>query len=241
MKEILRIGLLDDEDKPRNLIAAFIAGMPGYSIAFSTDNPYLALRESLDRKIDILVTDIAMPGMTGLQLSKEIKHLDIPVIMCSVHEKHGVDGYRLNTVDFVRKPPRFLEVSNALDKARTYITKLKDNPTPPDEDFVMLNLLKYSRYIMLIPSQVHYLEQKNIDTKVMMDSGELIEFRSSLTKALAEINRPFIVRVHRSYALNYYKIKSMDQAYCYMSSGIRIPIGNEYRKDFMEYLKFKRL
>ncbi|WPR73737.1 LytTR family DNA-binding domain-containing protein [Algoriphagus sp. NG3] len=240
MKEILQIGLLDDEEKPRDLLATFVGGIAGYNTAFSTDDPYFALKEALGQRIDILITDIAMPDMTGLQLSKDIKNLDIPVVLYSVHEKLAVDGYGINTVYFLRKPPKLEEVANALDNARIFITRLQERTVPPLEDFVMLNLLKYSRYFMLAPSEVDYLEQNNIDTKLTLDSGEEIELRSSLKNTLNQINRSFIVRVHRSYALNYYKIKAMDQAYCYMRSGKQIPIGNEYRKGFMEFLRSRR-
>ena len=222
------------------MLATFVAGIARYNTAFSTDDPYFALKEALGRRIDILITDIAMPDMTGLQLSKEIKNLDIPVILYSVHEQFAVDGYGINTVYFLRKPTKLQEVAYALDNARIFISRLRNRTVPPLEDFVMLKLLKYSKCFMLLTSEVDYLEQNNIDTKVTMDSGDEIELRSSLKNTLNQINRPFIIRVHRSYALNYYKIKAMDQAYCYMRSGKQIPIGNEYRKDFMEFLRSRR-
>ncbi|WBL43029.1 response regulator [Algoriphagus halophytocola] len=240
MKEILQIGLLDDEEKPRNLLASFVAGIAGYNTAFSTDDPYFALKESLGRKIDILITDINMPEMTGLQLTKDIQNLDIPVILYSVHDQLAIDGYGVNTVYFLRKPTKLHEVAYALDNARVFISRLRDRTIPPLEDFVMLKLLKYSKSFMLFTHEVDYLEQNNIDTKLTLDSGDEIVLRSSLKNTLAHINRPFIVRVHRSFAINYYKIKAMDQAYCYMRSGKQIPIGNEYRKDFMEFLRSRR-
>lgn len=240
MKEILQIGLLDDEEKPRTLLATFVAGIAGFNTAFSTDDPYFALKEALGKRIDILITDIAMPKMTGLQLTKDIQNLDIPVILYSVHDQLAVDGYGVNTVYFLRKPTELHQVAYALDNARLFISRLRDRTVPPLEDFVMLKLLKYSKSFMLFTHEVDYLEQNNIDTKVTLDSGDEIVLRSSLKNTLTQINRPFIVRVHRSYAINYYKIKAMDQAYCYMRSSKQIPIGNEYRKDFMEFLRSRR-
>lgn len=242
MKEILRIGLLDDELAPRTLLANHISGIPGFLIQFSTDDPFWALEAALNNQIDILITDIVMPGLSGLELSKKIAHLDIPIIICSAHDRYGVDSYKVNAVDFLLKNPRFFDVSDALNKAKNIISSRgKANNKSLDEDIVLVKQQSDFKQIMLRPIEIQYIEQKDVATVYMLDSGDEIRTRSRFTASLIKVNRPYLVRVHRSYAVNYLKIKSLDQAYCYMSKGQKIPIGKEFRKDFTDYLHSKTI
>lgn len=233
--------MLDDEEAPRILLADHISGIPGFDIVFSTDDPFWALEIALDESIDILITDIKMPGLSGLQLSKKISHLDIPIIICSVHDQLAVDSFRVNTVDFLRKPPKFFAVEEALEKARISISKSKTKKPSIDEDIVLIKVQGDPKQVMLRPREIQYLEQQNAITVFSLDSGEEIRSRSRFSSTLEKVKRPFLVRVHRSYAVNYLKIRSMDQAHCYMNSGDKIPIGKEYRTDFFDYLHSKTI
>jgi DNA-binding LytR/AlgR family response regulator len=239
MKEILKIGLVDDEQAPRTLLAEYISGIPGFVIEFSTDDPFWALKASLELRIDVLITDIKMPELSGLELSKKITHLNIPIIICSVHDQYGVDSFKVNTVDFLRKPPNFFDVSEALQKARISIVKSKMISKTLDEDIIMIKQQTDLKQIMLRPREIQYVEQQNVVSIIALDSGEEIRTRSRFTASLEKVNRPFMIRVHRSYAVNYLKIKALDQAYCYMDMGKKIPIGKEFRKNFTEYLQSK--
>lgn len=239
MKGNLRIGLLDDEQPPRTLLAEHISGIPGYDISFSTDDPHWALNAVLADTIDILVTDIKMPGLSGLQLSKDVSHLDIPIIICSVHEELAIDSFKVNTVGFLRKPPRFFDVSEALEKARKSIDKSRNPNQEIDEDIIVIKLKRGSYQIMIRPKQIQFFEQQGQYTLVVLDSGERIKYRSSFSKALNNLNRPYLVQTHRSFAINYLKINSADQAFCYLRSGHRIPIGSDFRAGFFKFLESK--
>ena len=239
MKENLRIGLLDDEEAPRIILADHISGIPGYDIAFSTDDPFWVKNAVMAQSVDILVTDIAMPGMSGLQLSKEVYHLDIPIIICSVHEELAIESYKVNTVGFLRKPAQFFDVSDALDKARKSLSKSRSPKIDLEEDIIVIKLHRGSKQILIRPRQIQYIEQQGAFTIIVFDDGESVEFRSSFSKAMAKISRPYIVQTHRSFAVNYLKIGSADQAYCYLISGHKVPIGSESRSSFFKFIDLK--
>lgn len=241
MDEILRIGLLDDEEGPRKVLAQHISEIPNYVIGFSSDNQWYALQEINDKKIDILITDVSMPGFSGLELGKRIIPLNIPLIICSAYDEYSVDGYKVNAIYFIKKPPKFLEVSEALQKARGIINGLNAVPThfPVEEDVVLIKLQGDSRKVVVRPREIQFMEQQEVTTIITLDSGEQLRTRSRFSDTLKRIHRPFIYRVHRSFAVNYLKIKSFDAASCHMLNGQIISIGNEYRKDFSSFLESK--
>ncbi|GAA0878959.1 LytTR family DNA-binding domain-containing protein [Algoriphagus jejuensis] len=241
MEKILKIGLLDDEEHPRTLISDVIESIPGYEIAFSSASPFEALELIRQNLIDILITDIKMPGFSGLELSRKILHLDVPVIICSAHGDFGVESFKVNAVYYILKPPSFFEVSIALDKARLALRGNKSVSYQPMEDLILFKESGDFKQVFVKPADISYIEQKAEMTWIFLDSGEVVKTRSRLYNTLEKVQRPFIVKIHRSYAVNYLKIKSLDPAFCHFQNGVRVPIGKEFRQDFAQFLRSKTL
>lgn len=243
MEEILRIGLLDDEEGARKVLAEHISQIPNYTIEFSSDDQWFVLREVNDKKIDILITDVSMPGFSGLELAKRIVHLNFPVILCSAYDQYSVEGYKVNAIYFIKKTPQFLDVSEALSKARLILSQPKPVIAnfPFQEDVVLIKLQGDSKQVVIRTREIQILEQHEAITTITLDSGEQFRTRNRFSDTLQIVKRPFIYRVHRSYAVNYLKIKSFDAASCHMLNGEIIPVGVEYRKGFSTYLQSKTI
>lgn len=241
MKEIIRIGLLDDQEGSRKILAEHISGIPNYTIEFSSDDPWFVLQEANNRKIDVLITDISMPGFSGLELAKRIIHLNIPLIICSAYDEYSVEGYKVNAIYFIKKIPEFLDVSEALQKARIILDGSKPVTAhfSSEEDVVLIKLQGDSKQVVLRTREIHVLEQNEVTTIITLDSGEQLKTRSKFSDTLKKVDRPFIYRIHRSFAVNYLKIKSFDPTACHMLNGQIIPVGKEYRKSFSSYLESK--
>jgi DNA-binding LytR/AlgR family response regulator len=241
MQTLLRIGLLDDDEGARRVLAEHISEIPNYSIDLSTDDPLLTMDAVKNKMIDILITDVSMPGFSGLELAKRILPFNIPVIICSAYDRYSVEGYKVNAIYFIKKTPQFLEVSEALDKARLIIDRFTPvTPVyPSDEDVVLIKLQGDSKQVVIRPREIQFLEQQEVTTIITLDSGEQLRTRSRFSETLNKLNRPFLFRTHRSFAVNYLKIKSFDSASCHMLNGQVIPIGKEYRKNFSSYLESK--
>ncbi|WP_144605866.1 LytR/AlgR family response regulator transcription factor [Algoriphagus algorifonticola] len=241
MEPILKVGLLDDENHPRILLTEIIGSIPGFEISFSLDDPFRALELLQNRAADILITDIKMPGFSGLELSRKINHLEIPIIICSGHTEFGVESFKVNAIHFILKPPGMIEVSEALDKARSIISKTKSPEKEYHQDFILVRELGEFKHVFIKPLDIKYIEQKGELTWIYLDSGEFIRTRNRLYATIEKVNRPYIFKIHRSFAVNYMKIKSLDQGYCHFEENIKVPIGREYRQEFVEFLKSKTL
>ncbi|WP_300667530.1 response regulator [Desulfoluna sp.] len=68
---------------------------------------------------DVVILDLLMPGMNGLETLKHIRHLapDLPVILLTGHgsTREGMDGMRLGAVDYLMKP---LAIEDLLEKIK---------------------------------------------------------------------------------------------------------------------------
>lgn len=108
--EDIKVLIVDDSALMRSLIGKIVDGTPGLTVADKAMNGRFALQK-LDRvQPDIIVLDLEMPEMNGLEFLRERKKLniDIPVIILSSIAKEGarvtMDCLELGASDFVTKP-----------------------------------------------------------------------------------------------------------------------------------------
>jgi DNA-binding NtrC family response regulator len=127
------IMLIDDEVLFVETMAKRLASRSIETItAFSGKDGLEKLKEN--QNIDVIILDVKMPGMNGIEALKEIKKLSplIEVILLTGHAtiKSGIDGMKLGAYDFLTKPCDIEEIVNKVEEAtkkkRTHDEKIKD-------------------------------------------------------------------------------------------------------------------
>lgn len=245
--EPLKVGLLDDELAPLEILKEIISMIPDFEVSFSLNDPKIALKYLKEGNTDILITDIMMNELGGLELTRRISHLQIPVIFCSAYNQFALDGFRLNAIHYILKPPMALDVTEALFRAKQWISITTKPIYPqvsnasPSMDRVMIKEHGNYKKLFIDPSEIQYIEQEKRFSRIVMDKQEKISLVSTLFSTLEVINRPYLIQVHRSFAINYLKIKEIENIQCVLTSGVKITIGKEFREDFYGFLKSKSI
>src|SRR5262249_41072309 len=73
---------------------------------------------AVDRmKPDLLLLDIHMPGLDGLELAAAYAHLP-PVVFVTAHDEHAVRAFEVNAIDYLLKPVRPERLARSLERAR---------------------------------------------------------------------------------------------------------------------------
>ena len=110
MSEPVSVLVVDDSALMRNLVSRIIETTPGLRVADKAMNGIFALQKIPRCNPDIIVLDIEMPGMNGIEFLKERRKLgfDIPVIILSSVAKKGaevtMEALALGAADFITKP-----------------------------------------------------------------------------------------------------------------------------------------
>lgn len=110
------------EDRRENIvfIANNILKPMGYDILTARDGA-LGLQKALEESPDLIITDIQLPRMSGLQVLEQLREeeVDIPAIVMTFHgtEETAVRALRLGAVDYLIKPFSFDEMQDALNRA----------------------------------------------------------------------------------------------------------------------------
>jgi len=234
MTQKTKVGLIDDEESVLMLLGGLIAMLPEYEVGFATTDPVQGLEWIRRARAEILITDIIMPELGGLEISKRLLNSRVPVIICSGHPSYAVHGFKVDAVDFLVKPPSPHELSDALGKASKKIDALYWVRQTVDEDFVVIGE-KYShnKYVVK-PDDILFMEQREKHSVVKYGENKEFMLFSTFEKSLNKLKSPYMVRIHQSYAVNILKVKSLKKDQCELYSGDLIPISRLYKTEIHE-------
>ena len=127
----LKILVLDDEKRVRDEIEEFLIGRK-FKV-YKAGLPSEAFKILEKQKVDIIILDIKLPEMDGIQVLDEVKiqYPEIEVIMISGHGDMTtvIEAMRNGASDYFQKPFRLLEINNAIERTKRFIklnNKLKE-------------------------------------------------------------------------------------------------------------------
>jgi len=135
-----KILVADDEQEIRNLLDHFLK-CQGYEVILASDGNE-ALKLASEKNPQVIILDIKMPGLDGLEVCKRLKEKEqtklIPVIVITGFEDNKMEALNIGADDFVNKPFDMAEISsrvksalrirhltNELERAVAYIEELQ--------------------------------------------------------------------------------------------------------------------
>ncbi len=119
---MLKIFIVDDEaparERPKELLGD-IAGELPTEVVGEARHGLEALEHFPASGAQVLLLDIQMPGMDGLELARHLASLEAPpaFVFVTAHDRHAVDAFELNALDYLLKPVRSERLAAALRKA----------------------------------------------------------------------------------------------------------------------------
>jgi DNA-binding NtrC family response regulator len=125
-----RILIVDDEPDMLKLLAMIIKEKTSYSVT-TTNNPMEALEISKKGGYDLLIADLKMPGLDGMELLEAVKRIDedIPFIIITAFGtvEAGQEAMRKGAFDFITKPFRKEQILFTIDKAMKWLSVQREN------------------------------------------------------------------------------------------------------------------
>lgn len=198
----LRVLVVDDEAparrRMRDLLDDCTAAMPLVVVGEAQHG-----REALDllqsAPADIVLTDIHMPDMDGIELARHLLKLPHPpvVIFTTAFHEHAVQAFEVNAIDYLMKPVRMQRLLAALQKVpRLKPVSAEKLAMMPASARRFLSVTERSRVVLVPLDEIVYLkaELKYITIRTVQREYLLEE---SLTRLEQEFGSRF-VRVHRN-------------------------------------------
>lgn len=116
----LKILIADDEPPARNRLKSLLADIPNVMLVGEACNGKEVLSIAAEHLPDVLLLDIRMPIMDGIEAAEHAQKLFRPpaVIFTTAYDSHAMQAFELNAVDYLLKPIRLERLQAALAKAQ---------------------------------------------------------------------------------------------------------------------------
>lgn len=194
----MNILITDDEALARERLRLLVESL-GHSVLGEASHGEQALQMCETLNPDIILLDIRMPGMDGLETARHLMVLENPpaIIFITAFDQHALQAFEINALDYLLKPVRKERLEDAINKAgrlnRVQLAKVSD-----DQQQVRSHICTRTRNrLCLVP--VHKIiffmaDQKYIS--VFSEDGEVL-IEESLKSLEEEFQEKFI-RIHRN-------------------------------------------
>ena len=200
----MKVLIVDDEPLARTRLSRMLAGMDGVEVAGEASSGREAIDKTDALQPDVVLLDIRMPEMNGLEAALHLAQLDNPpaVIFTTAYNEHALDAFEASAVDYLLKPIRRERLAEALARARRVNrAQLLDIAQPADEttgdgarSHISANI---GGNLQLVPIEdVIYFRAEEKYVVVRHRDGQLL-IDDPLKSLEAEFSQRFL-RVHRN-------------------------------------------
>jgi two-component system LytT family response regulator len=100
---MLKVLIVDDEVLARETIKLLLSSLVDVTHVYEAQNGEQALALANQHQPNIIVLDIEMPVMSGIELAKHLPKNSV-VIFATAYNQHAVEAFNLNSVDYLLKP-----------------------------------------------------------------------------------------------------------------------------------------
>ena len=191
--------IVDDEALARQRLHRMVEKIDGFSVVAEADNAEDALVAITQHDPDIVLLDIRMPDMDGIEVAQHLQKLETPpaVIFTTAYDAYALKAFEVHAIDYLLKPIRVARLLDALSRARA-IAQLR--PEVLDEirreGRSHLSLNERGRIHLIPLGEVLFLKAELKYVTVRTAEREFL-----LEESLAKLEQEFFgrfVRIHRN-------------------------------------------
>jgi two-component system response regulator AlgR len=207
--------IVDDEPLARERLAALIGEIAGVEVAGEATNGVEALEAAARLKPDVVLLDIRMPVMDGLEVARHLDAIESPpaVIFCTAYQDHALEAFEANAVDYLVKPIRAERLGAALAKAQrlsgTVVRRVEMSSEPGRRRSHLCARVRGSLVLVAV-GDIDYLLAEDKYVVVHHAKGQVL-IEEPLTQLEEEFGDRF-VRIHRNCLVALAKLSGLDRA-----------------------------
>ncbi len=249
----MRVLIVDDEPLARSALEGVLRSRHDIENVDSAVDAFAALNLLQERPYDVLLLDIRMPELSGIELVDRLKKRKLPVpsiIFVTAHNQHAVTAFEKHAVDYVLKPFSDERIHNALDtamqrsqgeRAARFIELL-----PQLENLVAKTsriAIKTKKSILFIePADVAVVEAQGNYVLLQRLSGSYL-LRESITSVAQKLEPYGFIRIHRSVLVNTAFVEEIHpwttgEYVLRLKGGKELAVSRTYKKNLSSLAQF---
>ncbi len=217
MSTVLKVLIADDEALARRRLTRLLGAMPNVTLVGEAENGEAVLQRVHQGDVDVVLLDIHMPGLTGVEAMQLFPSDGPYVIFCTAHPDHAVSAFDGGAVDYLLKPIEAPRLARALERAmerdavdRFHAEKQRHAATPAAPALERLAVPTRAGVVLLSPQDItHAVIDGVLVTIHTTTQGKLLsdftlqDLQDKLPPAMFE-------RVHRRALLNMTHVRRLE-------------------------------
>lgn len=228
--------IVDDEPPATRILEKYVEQV-SFLERVATFNDSLKALEFLNtHTVDLVLLDIQMPQLTGLQLSKIISK-DIKIIFTTAYPDFALEGFELSALDYLVKPIAFERFYQAVSKLQS--NPKQENQQPNSVDFIFIKTDGKNKFAKLFLKDILYIESLQNYICIHTLEQQFIT-HSSLRNVLESLPQDDFVQTHKSYVVALKQIESTDNFSVFINNK-ELPIGATYKDDFFKRIEKNKI
>ena len=230
----LRCLIVDDEPLARHLLTDYVGKVSFLALHAACASPLAALDVLRTAPIDLLLLDVHMPGLTGLELLGTLARPPL-VILTTAHSQYALRGYEVDAVDYLLKPitfDRFLRAAHKAYARHPGGQAAAPLPAPPGPPFLFIK--DGGRQHKVLWEEILYVEGLR-DYVIVHTRTQKIVSLLRLKALVQQLPADRFVRIHHTYIEALAGINSI--AKDAVQVGPRtLPVSDSYRRAFRAFV-----
>ena len=212
----MRVLIADDEPLARQRLVDMLSNAAGIQVVGAAEDGPAAVRACAELRPDVVLLDIRMPGMDGIEVARHLDRMDKPpaVVFCTAFDQYAVSAFDVHAVGYLMKPVRRTALLDALDNARrpnraqmsALQTEMADGPTAGRTHLSV----KSHRGIDLVPlGDVYFFMADQKYVRIRHREGELLT-----DEPLKDLENEFagqFLRVHRNALVSLHLLDGLER------------------------------
>jgi two-component system LytT family response regulator len=232
MSDTIKVLIADDEELARRLLREYLGRHPDMEVVGECENGMQAVKEIGRLQPDLVLLDIQMPKLTGLEVL-ELTERYSGVIFTTAYDQYALKAFDFHAVDYLLKPFSQQRFDEALAQARKSLGQaspaIKEMAARPGEKLERILVRDRSQVHVIPVEKLEYAEAQDDYVCLHSDGRDYLKTQS-LSELEAQLDAGRFVRVHRSYIVNVEQLQSIekqnkDSQVAVMRSGKQIPIS----------------
>ncbi|MCR5089598.1 MAG: LytTR family DNA-binding domain-containing protein [Oscillospiraceae bacterium] len=198
----LRIGICEDDQAEQTILLARLenCGIPCETRVFYDGSGLL--EDYYPGRYDLLLIDIYMKGLNGVETVSQIRRIDsgVPIAFLTSSWEHAMDGYRFHVERYLVKPYKAADLIEILELAQR---NLLNQPR--------LSLMLSGKRQEILQNTVRFAEQKGHSTYLHLTDGSTIKSTEKLSELAARLPQPPFYICHKSFLVNLIHVRFLNR------------------------------
>jgi DNA-binding LytR/AlgR family response regulator len=217
--------IVDDNKIARTTLKQLASQVKDIVLAGECTNALDAYNFLQEQRVDLILLDIEMPGMTGLELTKNLGNKRPLIIFTTSKKDYAVEAFELNVADYIVKPVTPARFIQAIDKARELLQSNVEEVMLEEDEFIFIRDSNIVKRLKL--DDILYAEAMG-DYVKLHTPQKFYAIHATLKGAEERLPKSKFLRVHRSYIVAINKIDTVQEGSLIINSK-SIPVADAYR------------